>query len=65
MVTCREPLRIALKEYLKKEIENCCFKLGTKSGLVNGDELRLRDQSESTQAEADEMDQRLSQFIQE
>ena len=40
LVTCREPLRIALKEYLKKEIEACCFKYGSKSGLVNGNQLR-------------------------
>jgi CCR4-NOT transcription complex subunit 1 len=47
LVTCREPLRIALKEHLKKEIEACCFRLGTKSGLCNGDELRrdLSDQA--------------------
>lgn len=43
LVTCREPLRISLKEYLKKEIEQCCFKFGTKSGLTNGEEMRSRD----------------------
>ena len=52
LVTCREPLRIALKEFLKKGIEMCCFKQGTRSGIVCGDELRLRDQSEKAQAEA-------------
>jgi len=56
LVTCREPLRIELKDNLKKEIELCCFKYGTRSGIVNGDEVRHRDQSESGSAKADEMD---------
>lgn len=64
LVTCREPLRIALTEYLIKELKQCCFKFGTRS-LTNGDELRLRDQSEASLAEADEMDIRLNQFITE
>lgn len=56
LVTCREPLRIALKEFLKKEIEHCCFKFGSRNGLQNGDDLRLSDNSGATLAEADEMD---------
>jgi CCR4-NOT transcription complex subunit 1 len=56
LVTCREPLRIALKDYLRKEIEQCCFKFGSRSGLSNGDETRNRDPSEATAAKADEMD---------
>ena len=63
LVTCREPLRIALKECLKREIENFCFRNGTKTGLSNGDELRQRDDLRQTQEEADEMDQRLNEFI--
>lgn len=65
LVTCREPLRIALKEFLKKGIEMCCFKQGTRSGIVCGDELRLRDQSEKAQAEAFQMDERMNACIQE
>jgi len=65
LVTCREPLRIALKEFLKKEIEHCCFKFGSRTGLQNGDELRMSDNSEATFAEAEEMDQRLTNYIQE
>jgi hypothetical protein len=57
-------LRIALKEYLMKEIAQCCFKFGARNGLSNGNDIRLKDSSPQTLAEADEMDLRLQQYIQ-
>lgn len=50
LVTCREPLRISLTDYLNKQIKNGCFIAGTTQGLAKGNDLRARDHSEAAES---------------
>ncbi len=50
LVTCREPLRISLTDYLNKQIKNGCFIAGTTQSLTKGNDLRARDHSEAAES---------------
>ena len=63
LVTCREPLRISLTDYLNKQIKNGCFIAGTTQGLTKGNDLTTRDHSEAAESLAKMNDQQLNTFI--
>ena len=62
-MTCREPLRISLTDYLNKQIKNGCFIAGSTQGLAKGNDLRARDHSEAAEAQAKINDQQLNNLI--
>lgn len=65
LVTCRDPLRLSLNEHLVRQLQAGCFNCGATSGLVKGNELRARDNSEAAEAHAKMSDKMLQLLVQE